>query len=62
MRVEIDRDGCIGCTLCAATCPEVFEMADDGKAKVKDEPTVADPDEVQRAADGCPVDVIEVDM
>ena len=62
MRVKIDRDGCIGCTLCAATCPEVFEMAGDGLAKVKDDPAPADPETVRLAADGCPVDVIEVDM
>ena len=26
------NDGCIGCGLCASTCPEVFSLTDDGKA------------------------------
>lgn len=34
MKASIDRSGCIGCTLCATVCPEVFFMADDGKADV----------------------------
>jgi ferredoxin len=29
MRVTVDEESCIGCELCAETCPEVFEMADD---------------------------------
>ena len=34
MKASINRSGCIGCTLCAAICPDVFFMADDGKADV----------------------------
>lgn len=34
MKAFIDREGCIGCGLCASVCAEVFEMADDGKAQV----------------------------
>ena len=26
------NDGCIGCGLCAGTCPDVFSMSDDGVA------------------------------
>ena len=62
MQIEIDRDGCIGCGLCASTCPEVFEMADDGLAAVKEHPEAADPATVKDAADGCPVDVIDTDI
>ncbi len=61
MRVDIDRDGCISCGLCAETCPEVFEMADDGLAQVKEHPTAVDIGLVRQAADGCPVEVIDVD-
>ncbi len=32
MRAFVDQDTCIGCGACAATCPEVFEMNEDGKA------------------------------
>ena len=24
----VDREGCIGCTLCTGVCPEVFQMED----------------------------------
>lgn len=54
--VSVDKDTCIGCGACAATCPEGFEMGNDGKAKVKD----GKADCVQAAADGCPVNAIKV--
>lgn len=61
MKVEIDRDGCIGCGLCASTCPEVFTMSDDGKADAIDnEVPVEYQDSANDAANGCPVSVIEV--
>ena len=28
MKVNIDREGCIGCGLCVEICPEVFRIAD----------------------------------
>jgi ferredoxin len=33
--VSVDKDKCIGCAACEATCPDVFEMKDDMKAYVK---------------------------
>ena len=39
MEVEINRDGCISCGLCESTCPEVFQIADDGLAEVIASPT-----------------------
>lgn len=61
MKIEINRDGCIGCGLCAATCPEVFRMASDGLAEVYDEPTDENSDLAKEAAEGCPVQVIAAD-
>lgn len=62
MRATIDRDGCIGCELCADTCPEVFRMADDGLAEVYTDPIPVDAEEsAQEAADNCPVSVITVE-
>ncbi len=61
MKAKVDKDLCIGCGLCADTCPEVFEMVDD-KANVKVDEI---PDEkvslVKEAAESCPVDAITVE-
>lgn len=61
MDVTIDRDGCIGCGMCAATCPDVFRIADDGLAEVYTEPTKDVEGAVHEAAESCPVEVIHVD-
>ena len=62
MKASIDRDGCIGCQLCAETCPEVFRMDDEGLAEVHTDPVPADAEEsAQDAADNCPVGVITVE-
>ena len=34
MNPVVDQDTCTGCALCTDICPEVFEMGDDGIAKV----------------------------
>jgi len=62
MKATIDRENCIGCELCADTCPNVFRMADDGHAEVYADPVpAADEADAQEAADGCPVSVITVE-
>ena len=51
---------CIGCGLCASTCPEVFSMTDEGVAEAIDAevPSVC-LDTAAEAHDGCPVSAIE---
>ncbi|WP_312643423.1 ferredoxin [Hydrogenoanaerobacterium sp.] len=62
MKAMIDRDGCIGCGLCADTCPEVFQMADDGLAEVIVPEVPEDvEDSAVEAQEGCPVSVITVE-
>lgn len=51
-------DGCIGCGMCAGSCPEVFRMTDDGIAQVYNQPAPEDENNTQLAADNCPVSVI----
>jgi len=61
MKAIIDRDGCISCGLCVEICPEVFEFADDGLAKVAEHPTRSNIHQAHEAAESCPVQVISVE-
>lgn len=61
MKVSIDRGGCISCGLCAATCPEVFQIAADGLAETYASPSEKTADKVREAAENCPVSVIKVE-
>lgn len=61
MKIKIDKTKCIGCGTCVAICPEVFELTDEGKAKVKiQEFKGLKVQEVQEAVDSCPVVAIEL--
>ena len=54
------NDSCIGCGMCAGTCPEVFSMTDEGVAKAKDGDVPAELEESsRRACEECPVGAIE---
>lgn len=61
MKVSVDKEGCISCGICVNTCPEVFQFDEDDKSEVISEPTSSNEDEVQTAADSCPVSVIHVE-
>ena len=61
MKATIERSGCIGCGMCAETCPEVFRMADDDLAEVYAEVTDSIADTAKDARDGCPVSVISLE-
>lgn len=61
MKAIVDRDACTGCGLCPETCPEVFELDDEGLATVKADPVPADAeDSAREAADVCPVEAITI--
>ena len=53
-------DDCTACGLCAETCPEVFDMGDErAEVTVDTVPSEAE-DACREAADGCPVEAIEL--
>jgi ferredoxin len=56
--VKVDKNKCIGCGNCPAVCPEVFEMAPDGKASVKKGQEKAKDKCVTQAIEECPVKAI----
>ena len=57
-KIVVDRDKCIACGACAATCPVSFVMKDGKAAPVKSE---VDELTCEKAAEsGCPVGAIRV--
>ncbi|HON87007.1 MAG: ferredoxin [Firmicutes bacterium] len=59
-KVCVDQDLCIGCGLCADTCPDVFVLTDEGKAAVK-EGAESNIDCAREAADTCPTEAIKIE-
>ena len=64
------NENCIGCGLCAGTCPVVFSMGDDGLAHGSEIPAnqLAEAEtaqtqqtEAETARDGCPVSAISIE-
>lgn len=72
MKINIDRDGCIECGACEASCDAVFQLPNGDKAvivekyRVEGRPEAGElPAELescaQEAADSCPVTVIGIE-
>jgi len=60
MKVNVNKDQCIGCGACAALAPNVFEIDDDGLSKViAEEITEEDEESARDAVDSCPTSAIE---
>jgi ferredoxin len=57
LRIEIDRDACMGSGNCGFWAPGVFELDDDGIAIVVD-PDAAPEEKIRLAAEGCPTRAI----
>lgn len=62
MKVKIDESLCTGCSLCTADLPEVFEMGDDGLAKVLVASLEGDlAEKVKETASTCPASAIIIE-
>lgn len=61
-KVTIDQEACIGCGACTAVAPEIFELGEDGKARVKKEKLNAkELKQAQEGAEVCPVQAIKIE-
>ena len=60
MKVRIE-DTCTACGLCIDTCPEVFDMGSDIAEVIIGVVPPGCEDDVQMAADDCPVEAIVVE-
>lgn len=58
MKAFVNKELCIGCGLCCATCADVFRMDDDDKSVAYGETNEENADDVQSAIDSCPVSAI----
>jgi ferredoxin len=57
---KVNKDLCIGCGACEATCPKVFKVEDDGKSHVIN-PKGCENCDCQSACDNCPVSAITLE-
>ena len=56
---SINKSACMGCTLCAKTYPELFEMQN-GRASLKSTDGIIDQEKLMHAISSCPVKAIDV--
>jgi ferredoxin len=57
-KITVDESLCTGCGVCAANCPDVFEVGDDGIAHVIAQ--ACGSCDLKEIADQCPVSAISV--
>jgi len=62
MKAIVNPDVCSGCGLCAETCPKVFQLDDEGVARVIVEEVPPElEDQVKEAAEDCPDEAISTE-
>lgn len=62
MKVSVDFDVCRSSAECMKTCPEVFEVREDGYLYILDEePPESLRSQVEQAAAGCPTGAITIE-
>jgi ferredoxin len=57
-KIIIDEDLCEGCETCVELCPDVFELGESGKARVKN-PNALDTCNIEEAIDSCPTGALK---
>lgn len=57
-KIIIDEDLCEGCETCIELCPDIFELGENGKARVKN-PDALNTCNIQEAIDSCPAGALK---
>lgn len=60
MKAVVDPDVCIGCGLCADTCPEVYRMEGDKAVAFVTVVPNAQEECAKKGAEECPVEAIKI--
>lgn len=61
MTAKVNEELCVGCGLCADSCPEAFVMEAD-KAKIKANPVPANAEDCcKKVKEDCPVEAISIE-
>ena len=58
MKINIDKNLCIGCGTCISIAPKSFKLTNDGKAEVIEPPQDKETT-INEAIDSCPVSAIK---
>jgi len=61
IKINFERDKCIGCGSCQAVCPKCWKLAEDGKAELLCAKEIEEVGCNQEAADSCPVQCIQIE-
>lgn len=57
-KILVDEELCEGCETCVELCPEVFELGEDSKVRVKNQ-NACDTCNCQEAIDSCPTGALK---
>jgi len=62
VRIQVDKERCVGAGMCALTAPDVFTQDDDGFSEVLPgrAETTGEPTLVKEAVRACPVGAVSV--
>ena len=59
MKINLNKDKCIGCGRCAEICPANFKLSSEGRSQVTNKHVT---DCAKKAADECPTEAIHVEL
>ena len=59
LKIEVNKENCIGCGLCVSICPEVFAIDENGKSEVLEGNIEKFKNAIDDSIRSCPVNAIE---